>query len=87
MRSPGSRASYTAHMALALLLGFWGLIAILSPSGSTFLGLVLIGLALSLNNYAKAARAAYLHNQKMTGLWHWAQGLGPGTRKGRRRPW
>jgi hypothetical protein len=44
MRSPGSRASYTAHMVLALLLGFWGLVAIFSPSGSSFLGLVLIGL-------------------------------------------
>ena len=86
MRSPGSRASYTAHMVLALLLGFWGLVTIFSPFGSSFLGLVLIGLAFSLNNYAQAARTAYLHKQKMTGLWHWAQGLGPGARKGRRRP-
>ena len=86
MRSPGSRASYTAHMALALLLGLRGLMAILSPSGSSFLGLVLIGLAFGLNNYAQAARTAYLHKQKMTGLWHWAQGLGPEARKGKRRP-
>ena len=74
-------------MALAFLLGFGGLLAILSPAGSTFLGFVFIGLGLSLHNYARAARAAYLHKQKMTGLWHWAQGLGSGARNERRRPW
>lgn len=86
MGLPGSRVAFTATMILALLLGIAGLIQILSPSSNSLLGIVLILAALALSSYAKNARAAHLHQQKMTGLWQWAQGLGPRDRQGKRRP-
>ncbi len=87
MPSPGSRAAFTASVLLALLLAIGGLVAIFTPSGNVPLGVLLIGVACVLSRYAKNARAAYLHRQKMTGLWKWAQGLGPRSRRGGSRPW
>jgi hypothetical protein len=72
-------------MLLALLLAIGGLVALFARS--VLLGVVLIGVACVLSRYAKNARAAHLHRQKMTGLWKWAQGLGPRSRRGGSRPW
>jgi hypothetical protein len=87
MPSLGSRAAFTVSMTVALFLVIAGLFEILSAAGSTLLGIVLIILAFGISGHAKKARAAYLHQQKMAGLWEWAQGLGPRKGQGRGRPW
>jgi hypothetical protein len=87
MRSPVSLAMFTASMLLALVLVVVGLVLVFTPSGSTLLGLVLIVAAFGLSGYARNARAGHLHRQKMAGMWQWAQGLGPRSKKGGRRAW
>lgn len=79
-QSHGSKASFAAAVILSVVMVAAGFAAI--RSGALGVGLLLIVLAVALSGYAKTARGAHLHQQKMTGLWEWAQGLGP--RKGRR---
>ena len=81
MGSPGPRAALTASI-LAVLLVIAGGAEIIAPGGSTLLGLVLVALAFGLSGYARKARAAHMHRQKIAGMWQWAQGLGPRNKRG-----
>jgi hypothetical protein len=71
-----------AWKLLAAVMAIGGLYFLFSGSG--VLGVVAgIGLILGAGavlRRGKEARASYLHEQKMGGLWEWAQGLGPRKR-------
>jgi hypothetical protein len=72
MPSPGSPSDFIAWKVLAVVMFIAGLVGV---------GLVL-GAGAVLRR-GKDSRAGYLHEQKMTGLWDWAQGLGPRKRRGK----
>lgn len=84
MPLPGSPSDFMAWKVLAVVMFIAGLVSVFSGS----LAGVLVGVGLVLGAGAvlrrgKEARAGYLHQQKMTGLWDWAQGLGPRKRRGK----
>lgn len=85
MTFPGSLPAFAASMVLVLVLAVVGLVQILSHSGSSLIGLVLLVAAGSLRGAASKGRAAYLHRRNMAESWQWAQGLGPRKRQERRR--
>jgi hypothetical protein len=85
MRSHGSSTAFKANMLLVCVLVIAGIIGIVS--GHALLGILLIGAGGVVQARAKSARAAHLHREKMTGLWQWAQGLGPRNKRGGRRSW
>jgi hypothetical protein len=85
MPSPGSPSDFVAWKLLAVVMVLGGLYSIFSGSGvlGVLVGIGLIVGAGTVYRRGKEARAGYIHEQRMTGLWNWAQGLGPRKRGGK----
>ena len=79
----GSPKDFMAWKLLAAVMAIGGVWFLFSGSGvlGVIVGLGLIFGASAVYRRGKEARAGYLHEQKMAGLWEWAQGLGPRKRR------
>jgi hypothetical protein len=85
MRSLGTLPLYLLMLVICIVLFIVGVQMVIAPySDNRLAGIAVIIAGAWLWRFAQQARAEYTYQKSIGKLATWAQGLGPGSQKGRR---